>query len=314
MARTADLKVFGQMNLDMLFSGFPRLPSAGEEVFADRFSIQLGGGPMVYPIVLSALGVGAHLGTFLGDGPAASICRNLMAARGFTAYDDFDVGIADPVVVTCVLSDTRDRRFVAYNRGARESLLPEEAVYAYLKDARVISAPIGHERVTAALHRRGTRVVFDVGWSDDLNIDALAPMLREVDIFAPNDKEAMKMTGCVTPDAALERIAGYTNGAIITLGEEGALYYDGGVRHLPALPGATCVDTTGAGDNFMAGVIYGLIRNLPLRECVIYGNIFAGISIGGLGCFGVPIGDETIEQKRKLYDTVSPNARSIFSS
>lgn len=296
-----DVKVFGQMNLDLLFSGFPRLPSAGEEIFADRFSMQLGGGPMVYPIVLDALGADARLGTFLGGGPVAKLCRDLMAERGFTAYDDFDVGIADPVVVTCVLSEPRDRRFIAHNQNARESLLLEEAVYAYLQDARVISAPIGHERVTEALHQRGTRVVFDVGWSDNMHIDALAPTLRVVDIFAPNDKEAMKLTGCATPEAALSRIAGYTSNAIVTLGGDGAMYYDGGIRHLPALPGANCADTTGAGDNFMTGIIYGLIRNLPLRECVICGNVFAGISIGGLGCFGVPITEDMVEEKRELY-------------
>ena len=47
-----DFKTFAQMNLDLIFQGFDRMPQPGEEVFAKRFTMQLGGGPIVCPIVL----------------------------------------------------------------------------------------------------------------------------------------------------------------------------------------------------------------------------------------------------------------------
>ena len=51
-----DFKTFAQMNLDLLFKGFQRMPSPGEEVFADTFQLQLGGGPQVCSLVLDKLG------------------------------------------------------------------------------------------------------------------------------------------------------------------------------------------------------------------------------------------------------------------
>ena len=51
-----DFKTFAQMNLDLIFQGFDRMPQPGEEVFAKRFTMQLGGGPIVCPIVLEQLG------------------------------------------------------------------------------------------------------------------------------------------------------------------------------------------------------------------------------------------------------------------
>ena len=43
-----DFKTFAQMNLDLIFQGFDRMPQPGEEVFAKRFTMQLGGGPGSY--------------------------------------------------------------------------------------------------------------------------------------------------------------------------------------------------------------------------------------------------------------------------
>ena len=61
-----DFKTFAQMNLDLIFKGFDRLPQPGEEVFAKSFTLQLGGGPIVCPIVLEQLGCRVRLGTFMG--------------------------------------------------------------------------------------------------------------------------------------------------------------------------------------------------------------------------------------------------------
>ena len=56
-----DFKTFAQMNLDLIFQGFDRMPQPGEEVFAKRFTMQLGGGPIVCPIVLEQLGFRVRL-------------------------------------------------------------------------------------------------------------------------------------------------------------------------------------------------------------------------------------------------------------
>ena len=51
-----DFKTFAQANVDLIFKDFDRLPQPGEEVFARQFTLQLGGGPSVCPMVLEKLG------------------------------------------------------------------------------------------------------------------------------------------------------------------------------------------------------------------------------------------------------------------
>ncbi len=84
-----DFKTFAQMNLDLLFKGFLRMPSPGEEVFADTFSLQLGGGPLVCPLVLDKLGCRVQLGTFLADDDLSNICRTLLDKYGFSSMTNF---------------------------------------------------------------------------------------------------------------------------------------------------------------------------------------------------------------------------------
>lgn len=289
-----DFKTFGQMNLDVIFKGFPHMPEAGEEVFAKQFDLQLGGGPMLYPILLNNLGFKTKLGTFLSDNEASSLCINLMDRIGFKDYENFNKQEANPVVVTGVFSLEHDRSFVSYNRFINESKLSEEEVYEFLKDARVISAPIGHLGALKRLRHEGRKVVFDVGWSDSLCVENLKPILQYVDIFSPNDREAMKMTGKETPEAALLVLKNYTEAPIVTMGEKGCIYYDNGVKSIPTVSNMKSVDTTGAGDNFIAGVVYGLLKEYSLCDCIKLGNIFAGYSTTKIGCYGAMITKEII--------------------
>ena len=292
-----DFKTFAQMNLDLIFKDFDRLPQPGEEVFARQFTMQLGGGPMVYPIVLEQLGCRVRLGTFLGRSTVSQLCRQLLAQRGFSSYDVFETDCPDPEVVTSVFSWAHDRGFLSHNQGVYESSLDPETVYRFLQDARVVFAPVGHPEVTRRLHKQGVKVVYDNGWSDDLSIDDFKSFLPYIDVYTPNDKEAMKLAGTDDVEEAVRFLARYTPCPVVTLGSRGCAYWeDGGIRYAPAIEEFPAVDTTGAGDNFLTGVIYGLLQDRPLGECVRLGNIFAGVSITAVGCFGTKITPSLIQE------------------
>lgn len=285
------------MNLDLIFKGFSRMPELGEEVFADRFTMQLGGGAQLIPLVLKDVGCKVKLGTFLSDDDTSTICRMLLDRRGFDDYEVFDAAAVDPVVVTSVFSWPHDRAFLAHNAMVREDRLDSETVYDFLKDAKVVFAPFGHTEVVRRLHEDGVIVVFDNGWRDDLSIDDFAEILPFVDVFTPNDKEALKMTGTASVSDAIRVLAAHTPHPCVTLGKGGCAVWDGGeIRCVPAWNEFEAVDTTGAGDNFLAGVIYGLIRDLPLLECVRIGNIFAGYSTSAVGCYGKRFSEEFLHR------------------
>ena len=102
--------------------------------------------------------------------------------------------------------------------------------------------------------------------------------------------EAMKLAGTGDLEEAVRFLARYTPHPVVTLGKGGCAYWeDGAIRYAPAVEEFRAVDTTGAGDNFLAGVIYGLLHDEPLGRCVRLGNIFAGKSTTAVGCFGAAV-------------------------
>ena len=72
--------------------------------------------------------------------------------------------------------------------------------------------------------------------------------------------------------------------AIVKIGSRGCLMGTReGIIHVPAVPGITCVDTTGAGDTFAAGLIAGLIDGKSMLECAGLGCAAASCSVERVG-------------------------------
>ena len=64
--------------------------------------------------------------------------------------------------MTSVFSWEHDRGFLAHNEGVYESVLDPETVYGFLRDAKVVFAPVGQPEVTRRLHEEGVKVVYDL--------------------------------------------------------------------------------------------------------------------------------------------------------
>jgi sugar/nucleoside kinase (ribokinase family) len=88
----------------------------------------------------------------------------------------------------------------------------------------------------------------------------------------------------------------YGNIVVVTMGEHGAMAYDGSRIHRePAFP-VHAIDTTGAGDVFRGGFIYALVHRKPIDEALRIANAAAAVSCTRLGALnGVPTLDEVHE-------------------
>lgn len=103
-----------------------------------------------------------------------------------------------------------------------------------------------------------------------------------VDILFANEEEARAFTG-KGPREALDIFAGLCDIAVVKVGSEGSMVSDGkSVFKADAVP-ARPVDTTGAGDLYASGFLFGLTVNEPLDTCAGIGSILAGKVIEGLG-------------------------------
>jgi sugar/nucleoside kinase (ribokinase family) len=128
------------------------------------------------------------------------------------------------------------------------------------------------------------------------NIDFLKEMISEyVDIVFANEEEAKALTG-KSPEKALEDLAELCEMAIVKVGSKGSLIKVGSeVLIIPARP-AKSIDTTGAGDLYAAGFLYGISKGLSLQKAGQIGSLLAGRVIEDIGA---KMGESTWEMLRR---------------
>ena len=103
-----------------------------------------------------------------------------------------------------------------------------------------------------------------------------------IDIVFANEEEAKSFTG-MSPEAALENLAGRCDIAVVKVGKEGAYVQQGTQRlHIPATV-TSVIDTTGAGDFFAAGFLAGIAKGWELERCGKMGSFMAGEVIKIIG-------------------------------
>ena len=96
-----------------------------------------------------------------------------------------------------------------------------------------------------------------------------------VDIVLANEKEAMALTG-KTPEKALIDIAGITDIAVVKLGQEGSLIKRKEKEYRINIIEVNSIDSTGAGDLYAAGFMYGVCMDQPLEKCGHIGTLLGG--------------------------------------
>ena len=113
---------------------------------------------------------------------------------------------------------------------------------------------------------------------EDLWADDVKSVLKSVDIFLPNEREAFKLTGKNDVQDALEALSRFVPIVVIKCGPKGVLAKRGKNQfHAPSLP-VQPMDTVGAGDSFNAGFLHKFILRSNLEECLGYGNAVAALS------------------------------------
>ena len=153
------------------------------------------------------------------------------------------------------------------------------------KGAKLVQMQEGFLPVYRKLHEEGTILIFDMGWDDELSFEKYGDYLRLADYYTPNTKEALKITGRDTPEEALRVLAEYFEHP----------------RLLRNIPEFTCKDSTGAGDAFLAGLMYGLYHGYPFADCVRFGNITGGKSVTGVGCLTEYVQESELLALREKY-------------
>ncbi len=115
------------------------------------------------------------------------------------------------------------------------------------------------------------------------NLEFLKKIVKEyVDILFANETEARAFTGKF-PEEALDEIAGMVDIAVVKVGSKGSLIKQGDRKYEADIIKANSLDTTGAGDLYAAGFLFGLANDYPLDKCGMIGSILGGNIIEVIG-------------------------------
>jgi len=128
-------------------------------------------------------------------------------------------------------------------------------------------------------------VSLDTNWDPVEAWTGVEELLPEVDIFLPNENEAIAITKKATPEEAGQALSLLGPLVVIKCGARGAVAFKNGQEIAAMAPDLLVepVDSTGAGDNFDAGFLRGFLLDRKLEDCLRLGTRCAGASLGALG-------------------------------
>ena len=159
-----------------------------------------------------------------------------------------------------------------------ETEIPEE----YLNAKIFHISPIPPKEQLKVINRlKGKRISLDFNptYMEDYKTkkDLMKEIISRTEIIFPNEREARTITGEKDLKKAAKILYEWgANLTIITLGEKGALLYNGEkFMEFEALPISEIVDPTGAGDAFAGGFLAYYVKEKPIEECIKQGLLRA---------------------------------------
>lgn len=294
----------GRTNIDLIYSGLDHLPALGEEVYSRGFEIHLGGGAPGESVIISKLGIPAKIITWLGNGIFADLARSEFRI-GDPYIIDLYTGSGNPLVMSSTMVFDRDRTFLSYCEEVRFSDSDISRIRGAFRGAKIVLMSPHYREIYEALDLFGTIKVFDTGWEEDLSLEnpKYRDLIEKADYYLPNRREALKITGTSSVDEAAEVLSVFFPHVVIKLDSEGCLIRDeNGTRIIPPMQGISAVDTTGAGDAFLSGFVYGLYHRYGIDDCVRFGNITGGTCVQAYGCLTMTLTEpELLEKHKEIY-------------
>ncbi|MDR2267122.1 MAG: carbohydrate kinase family protein [Christensenellaceae bacterium] len=293
----------GKCNIDLIFSTLPKLPSEGDEIYADNFDICLGGGALGSLINLARLGLPVKAFTYLGEDLFSNFATKQLQHFGIE-YHNLAGTTQFAGVVTVALATKRDRTFVSWRGENHYSSKAEEDLLLKCSGAHAVIMQCGaYYDAYSQLKRQGTKLFLDLGFDSDMSIKKYAKELALADVYFPNASEALKITNLSTLGDAGTKLSELVERVVVTCASDGAQVFENGTSfHLPPPSGTKFVDATGAGDAFLAGYAYGDFMGYSTYKCVAAGNIMGARCVTQIGCLTSSTTASELEQLLMQYE------------
>jgi len=295
-----DVVGFGALNVDRLFK-VSRIAAAEEESFVTDYAESCGGSAANTTVGLARLK--CKVG-FIGK--VASDREGKLLLHDFKKEGVDTGGIAQTKqgrsgTVTGFV-DEKGERALYIDSGVNDTIELQEIDITYALNTKFLhlTSFVGEKsfQTQIELLKRmpdGVKVSFDPGaLYARKGLSKLESILKKTYVMMPNSGELEKLTGiqeyCRGADFLLQK---GVKMVAVKLGSRGCYVTDGRESHLIESFKVNVVDTTGAGDAFCAGFLYGLINGRSLSECGRIGNFVASRCVMKMGArLGLPRVDD----------------------
>ncbi|MBC7319706.1 carbohydrate kinase family protein [bacterium] len=292
-----NVSVVGELNVDIIMRGLEGFPELDKEKLAEEGRITLGSSSAICAVGLSRLGVRVNFIGVVGDDILGEYIirflnneriNTLRVRRQANANTGFTVSLTYPenralITYTGVMGDftinKEDIDFIISN----SSHLHVSSFFLQKRLQQDI------KNLFLRVKERGLTVSLDPGWDPkDKNWIELKELFPLIDILFLNEIEAKRVYSSLygeddVIDRIIETLSKEVKTLVIKLGERGALAVADGDKYYMKGFKIDVVDTTGAGDAFNAGFLYGRLNGYSIDRSLLIGNACGALSCTGIG-------------------------------
>ena len=302
-----EVVALGELNVDLILNRIDGAPEVGKEKFCQDMILTLGSSTAIFAANAAALGTKVAFCGMIGNDSFGDLVEKSLKAKNVdTSYlvhqDKYATG------ATICLNYNEDRANVTY-QGAMDFMGLKDVnkeLFANTKHIHISSIFMQTAlrkdilEILKLAKANGVTVSLDTQWDPaekwELDYKQVLPL---IDLFLPNEKELMCLTGSKTIEEGINKITPYINNAVIKCGNQGSLLIkkDGTMSLLKPYLNTNVVDAIGAGDSFNAGFISRFVKGDDLEVCQKYGNMTGAVNTTAAGGTGAFTSKEDVEAK-----------------
>lgn len=295
-----DILVAGEINPDLILTG-DVVPEFGQvEKLVDSATLTIGSSSAIFACGAARLGLKVAFVGICGDDIFGRFMLDAMSRRG--------VDVTNIVILPggqTGLSVTLNRPFISGSQPSAQgdrAILTHSGLIAALKADDVTDALLSQSRhlhvasyflqtalqsglpgLFARAHALGLTTSLDTNWDPSGEWRGFDELLWQVDVFLPNEKEALALTGAVSIEAATGVLSWKCDTVALKLGAQGALACHGRETVRATALRLQVLDTVGAGDAFDAGFLYGRLSGWSLEKSLSLAVVCGSLSTRAAG-------------------------------
>ncbi len=300
-----DVLCIGQLAADILVRPVDAVSFGVDTMRVDGIDIRNGGDALNVALGLRKLGAEVGFVGLVGTDQLGDYLTKVIAEAGIDGRGLRRTRDARTCSCLVLINSRADRTFFYYG-GANDLFSLEDVDLALLEETAIVHVGgtyllprfdgDGAARLFSEARGRGKLTSMDVTWDTTGRwMSVIEPCLPHLDFFLPSIAEAEKIAGARDPQDIAARLQARGVGtAVIKLGDKGCYVKHGQEKgfSVSAFP-TEVVDTTGAGDSFVAGFLTGVLRKWDMGECAAFACAVAAMNIRAVGATaGIPTFDE----------------------